>query len=295
MDGRQLLMLILAALDRQESDLPLLHERRLYDSLETAIAIFIHRTTILRDSITITTVAGQDTYALPASFIRPVVHAGRNSPPALRYTTSDGSDSQLVAKATDAAIFRQTPSGLPAIPACWTIIRHPGTTSTLTATATGNGPNAGGASALIADNLTQFLPRDFVRNVTRRADGIVIGSPVSGQLPTAMFPRGQASWRSGDQFVVRSAAREQLQLSTPAVADGDTITLPSLVLPLPVYHDHGHLPLSPESCMAIAGYAAWLFAQTKGITASATLPTLFAEEIKQTRITRAQTVLHNGG
>lgn len=293
MDGRQLLLLILAALDRQESDLMLLDERRLYDALETAIAQFVRAVSPLTAEINLVTVAGQRSYDLPPGFLRPKPRA-HGRPGAMRYVDLSGSIT-WIGMASGEATFRATAEEA-AIPSFWAVSQKLTAGAVISGTAAEAALQENGVSLLIGSTpFFEVSQRDRVSNLTRRTDGIVLGVTEGGAIQTAMFPRGQAAWRVGDSYAVRPASRNQVVLSHPPASTGETMTIRAVVLPPPVYADHCHLPLPPENCDAIAGQAAYLYAlRTTSIKAKPVLYTLFQAEVSRAKTNRALMILQEG-
>ncbi|MFZ5773068.1 MAG: hypothetical protein ACOY4W_16735 [Thermodesulfobacteriota bacterium] len=292
MDGRTLLSEMLGFLDRGESDTDLLGLQKLYRCLDEAACQFARVTGALTGEVVLTTVADQQAYNLPPEFIRPLVRT-KGERFVARHDGADGTVS-WIAKTDYSRVFLANRTEAAEIPACFCIRQRSDAAAAISGAATAIGAQASGL-VLLQDSGADFsgvMVRDMVHNVTKNTHGLVISVTSPTVLSCAMFPASRASIASGNSYTVRPASREQLVFDAPCAVTGNTLTLPSVVLPGPLYHEYSFLGLPPESCRAIAAEAAFLFATNReDMKAKPTHHQLFLAELRQHKIDRAKSLL----
>ena len=292
MDGHSLILEMLDFLDRSESHFDLLGPRRLYGSLDEASCQFARVTGVLTSEAVLITVAGQQSYNLPPDFIRPLVRT-RGERFVVRYATAAGATS-WIPKTDYSRIFLANRTDQVEIPSCFCIRQRSVAADPISGTVTADGSKSGGVVELV-DDLADFsgvMVRDIVHNTTKNTRGLVLAVNGSTSLTCAMFPTGRSSFVNGNSYVVRPESRETLLFDAPCANSGDTMTLPCVVLPPPIYHDYAFLGLPPESGRAIAAEGAYIFAiRNNGFKAKAEWHNLFLAEIRQHKIDRAQAIL----
>lgn len=292
MDGYTLLREILDFLDRGESDIPLLGPRRIYSCLDEAACQFARITGAITGEAVITSVADQQSYDLPPDFIRPLVKSGSERYLG-RFVTTDGVTA-WVPKTDYSRIFLANQTEAKDIPGLFCVTQRATASSAISGTVTAAASPSAGLVELVdgGADFSSVMVRDVVYNISKNTWGLVI-SVVSGtRLSCAMFPSSRASFVIGNDYVVRPESREQLLFDAPCANSGDVLTLPSVVLPPPVYHDYGFLGLAPEACRAVAAEAAYIFAaRTTGMKQNPEHHNLFIKELNQNKIDRALAIL----
>lgn len=223
------------------------------------------------DSTNFTTyTSGGTSYPLSYSLNHDFMGLYQNNPdtgaPFIRFY--DGTETYNVEqKDYDALLYAQNDTA-ESYPVNFAII--PSSTPTvITSTTTSAGAHSGGESTL-TNTSGAFLttnaivkPGDEVIDKTLSYQGVVLSVTSATALVTALFnqsvsPSSYGSWGSGDSYVIIPQRRYQLVLDSPLSAGGDTITIPYLQSPAPVYSDYGFYDL-PGGEEAILYYAAWFY------------------------------------
>jgi hypothetical protein len=292
MDGGSLILEMLDFLDRGESHFDLLGPRRLYGCLDEAACHFARVTGLLTSEVVITSVAGQQSYNLPPDFIRPWVRT-RGERFVGRYDTVDGSIS-WIPKTDYSHVFLANRTDQVEIPSSFCIRQRAEAAEPIRGTVTASGSKDGGVVELIDDaaDFSGVMVRDVVHNTTKSTRGLVLSVASPTSLRCAMFPSGRSSFISGNSYVVRPESRETLIFDAPLANSSDTLTLPCVVLPPPIYHSFAFLGLPPESSRAIAAEAAYIFSiRAAGFKPKPEHHNLFLAEIRQNKLDRAQAIL----
>ena len=298
MDGKKLTRLVLDALDEQSISDNFADQRRIYENLDWAGAVFCAETGILRTSVDITTVADQQSYDLPPDFIKLYMKTNRGKF-YLKYTY----DTDQVCWAYMVSyerIFKANYTDPKNTPNNFAIIEKEAKEDLITGTAAVNGAVDGGECTL-QDDTKKFLsddrvyPRDIIHNKADGSDGYVLSVIDDTHLKCALFDGTDNDFTSGDAYVIQPAAERQLVLEAPSKNAGHTITVPYICTPSPVFSDYSFWRLRPQSCRAIAWGAASLFKVPKRqFKESKELAGHFVAEVERVRNEQAQRILRAG-
>ena len=298
MDGKTLTNLMLDALDAPQKD-ELFHtgERTLYQYLDRAAVDFCRETRCLTKTVVLTTVAGQQSYDLPADFIE-LYLKNRNDRFTVKYY--DGADYYWPLATSFDRIFRGNLTESQANPTRFAIVDKLAQPTLITGNTTAAGARTAG-QCILTDAGKAFLttdidyPRDVVHNTTDNSDGLVLSVTDATHLVVALFQGQRNAFRNGDGYVIQRAAAKQLSLDAPPSTSGHTITVPYICMPDPVFSDYGFWRLPAAHCHGIACEAAFLFQNREGDYVSADRHhMLYAQEVRRMRSEQARAALQPG-
>lgn len=106
-------------------------------------------------------------------------------------------------------------------------------------------------------------PRDVVHSTSNKYSGYVLEVSSETALITAMFDDADGStkrgWGGSDTYAIQPQPRKQLVLDPPPSTASHTITVFSIVKPLPVFSDFRTFGFSEQYCMAAVYFAASIY------------------------------------
>ena len=259
MDGLTLLTRLQNELQESDSS-AFLDDRYSYELLWEAAQEFVFQTKCLTASTTLTTVADQTNYTLPADFLELFL---RNSDGEYFVQYDDGSDtSNLTYREYEEIIYANNTTSV-SIPSRFCIIDKASLPSQITGTASADGNKSGGQCTLTvaSDTFTSGLvaPGDIVHNVTDGSSGVVLSVTDAKNLVCALFNGTDNEWDNGDSFVIQPQARDQLMLDPPPSTSSHTITVYYIQRPDPVFSDYGIYRIPEKYHQALVFYAAFLY------------------------------------
>ena len=230
-----------------------------YDCLDAAALDFVRQTRILTAIATLTTVEDQQAYNLPADFIEPYLK-DRSQRFVAKY--NDGSYDYWPYLTSFEKIYRANYTDSKDVPGRFAIRDKPTAETTVTGTATSVGAASAGSCILTATGgtfTTTVEARDIIHNTTDGSDGIVLSVTDDTHLVCALFDGTADDWSVSDAYVITPAANYQVYLDAPSATAGQSLYVPYLCMPSPVYSDYTTWRFPPMSCRAICYEAAWLF------------------------------------
>lgn len=262
MDGKELVQAFLDAVDRAEADLLELQPRAIYQALDLAACEFARQTRLFTRTATIVMVAAQQRYDLPPDFIS-IYGSSPDGRLVAKYTDLGGTvywpcalDEGLLFRDDDTATAESPPDAFAIVP-------RQASETRLTGTTTSAGAAAGG-EATLTDAVNTFTSvvevRDRVHNTTKSSSGLAI-AVAAHALTCCMFGGTGAGFGSGDAYVIVPGATQQVLLDHPAtaVAAGETLAVPYIALPPPVFSDYASWPFKPSTSQKIAQEAAFQY------------------------------------
>ncbi|MBI5845128.1 MAG: hypothetical protein HZB23_10720 [Deltaproteobacteria bacterium] len=244
--------------------------RKAYQYLDEAALDFCRRTRILTSSVSITTVAGRQTYPLPPDYIEPYERTMGNRRLFARYETAGGDVSWPVLTSYE-KIRLADRTEAEETPVAFTIRSRSEAPTPRTGSAKVSGAVANGECTLVlnsADFAPLLHPRDFVANTTDGSKGVVLDvlsdeDANETYLVTALFGGAVNQWAANDAAVLMPAATHELYLWAPSLNAGDTFRIDYVAKPEPVFADYRTWRIPDEHCPAICLKAAALFMDTK--------------------------------
>ena len=106
-------------------------------------------------------------------------------------------------------------------------------------------------------------PRDIVHNTTNAYSGYVLEVSSETALITAMFDDADGStevgWGNTETYAIQPQARKQIVLDPPPSTAGHTVTVYSIVKPLPMFADFRTFGFAEQYCMAALYFAASIY------------------------------------
>jgi len=297
MDGIRLTQEVLDCIDTDTVSNLYANQRRIYECLDQAAAMYCRETKVLHGSVDITTVLGQQVYDLPPDFIA-LYLKDRRAQYFIKY--SHGGDFSWPVIDSYESIFLANLTDNQDWPNRFAIIDKPASSALINGAATAPGALVGG-QCVLSDSAKLFLttnkvyPRDIIHNITDASSGYVLSVSAETQLVAALFGASGSGcdWTLADAYVIQPAAVKSLVLDAPSANNGDTITVPYVCMPNPVYSDYGFWRFPSRVCKAIAYGAASIFKTGKKEYSDAgQIGGFFASEIKLTRSEIARQALY---
>ena len=279
MDGESLKYTLRQVL-READNSSFIDERTSYDFLFKAAKEVNQRVKYLIAEEDITTVASQSEYDLPADFMGTYFMNDRNEL-VIKYTTAAGSITFPIWRDYD-KIKQITESTSQPIPGNFTVFPKMTQSSRITGTATATGSLAYEETTL-TDALAPFAGvsvGDSIHNITDVSSGIVVVKTSTSSLITVLFGGTNNYWTSGNAYAIVPQGIKSLLLYPPTSNAGDTVTIPYLQTPAPIYSSYRTYKLDQSYEMALVYYAAWLYA-VKDKDKTNYLYQLYDKEVKQ--------------
>jgi hypothetical protein len=262
MDGKTLSQIFLDAVDKAEGDLVELQPRVIYQALDLAACEFARLTRMLINTVTIATVDGQSRYDLPPDFLSISAVAGKMLG---KFTATDGSVSWPCA-VPEAAIFADESNADEDSPSAFAVVNRLSSETRISGTTTAVGAAAGGEATLTEAGKTFAATvevRDRVHNTTKQSDGIVLSVTSNTAIACAMFGGISSGFGSGDAYVIVPGATLQVLLDRVSDANAETLQIPYVAAPRPVFSDYGVWPFPEHTCRAICEEAAFKYLTDK--------------------------------
>jgi hypothetical protein len=228
-----------------------------YDYLYEAAKEYARRTKALTQSATITTVANQTNYDLPADYLCLYITNTFNEY-ILKLTDASSNDYWMNWIPYERVIMNNSQDSV-LIPSGFSIMDDQTDETNITGTATSTAASSGGLSTLNGAGFSNVSAGDKVYNTTDASEGVVSSKTSAMAIVTALFNGTNNYWTSGDDYIVVPQAKKQIVLE-PAPADsGCTVTVPYIQKPHPVYSPYTSYRFDSGAEMALVYYAAWLY------------------------------------
>ncbi|MFA6064069.1 MAG: hypothetical protein WC736_15880 [Gallionella sp.] len=230
---------------------------------DAAIAV-VQKTRCLTATATLTTVADQQAYVLPADFLDMALQdtTGREF---IKYY--DGSAYSFLSPCEYEVIIYGNQTTSVTHPSRYAISDKPTLYAQITGTATSAGAASGGKSTL-TDTSGLFTTTDYVsagdviHNTTSDDSGIVLSVDSATALSTAMFDNttgAAAGWTQNDAYVIQPQGRWQLSFDPPPSTAAHTATVYYVQRPAPVSHSYGVYRIPSHFQTDLIDYAAFRY------------------------------------
>lgn len=258
MDGK-LLKERLRELLNEDSGSGFLDDRTTFDFCYEAALATADSLQNLKTSISLTTVANQAGYTLPANFSKLYL---RDSNKKFFIKYNDGTNDNFLLHSNYEDIVYSNNSTSVSIPNRFTIMDYPTLGSNVTGTATSAGDDVGGKSILTdvaASFITTTSVGDVVHNTTDASVGYVVEITDATHIKVCLFGGTDNEWDVSDAYVIVTQGRMQVILDPAPSTSAHTITIYYLAKPTPVYSDYDTYRFPPEYQNALVKYAAWLY------------------------------------
>jgi hypothetical protein len=260
MDGKTYLRQVRELLGESSSS-AYMDDRTTYQYLWDAACQLAIKTRSLTEEETITTVANQSGYVLPADFIELYLR-DRQGQFFIKY--NDGTNISFLPFAEYEDVVYANNTSSQAIPNWFTIVDQQTPYDQITGTATSTGGAVGGKSTLV-DTSAVFLSSDHaeegdsISSLSRGFSGIVVGVTDDNTLECATWDDASTIagyWIIGDPYVIQPQGRMQIELDPPPSTSGHTFTVYYVARPSPVFHDYGVYRFQYQYLDALIEYAA---------------------------------------
>ena len=241
-----------------------LDKKTSFDFIYEAAKDYAKKTRCLYQTQTITTIANQANYALNPDHQEIASENKDDAAKVLKYTDASGNDFWMTQQLYQDQYYANNTTSV-AVPSGFAVVGR-AQAAQITGTATSTAAEAGGESNLI-DTTAPFASvqvGDEIYNTTKDYIGVVLAVTSTTTLKTAMFDLSTANsayagWASGDAYIIQPSARYDLVLDPPPVTAGETVTVPYIQRPAPVYSDYGSYNFAAGNEEALLKYALWLY------------------------------------
>ena len=242
----------------------------------------------------ITTVADQTDYTLNADFIN-LYRKDAYGYRIIKY--SDGTTMHNLRLTDEDAKFRnQTNETVTSvsIPESFSLVDDKTLDSQVTGTATSTVAKTAGKSTLndSAGDFSDVSPHDVVHNTTDGSFGKVISKTSSTVLVVALFNGTNNDWTSSDAYVIQPGGRYKIVLDPPPSTGSETITVPYIARPAPVYSDYDMIRIPDIYQEALIYFAAGFYKYRDGEASFANVWFTTAEEAVKRMVGDSIKALH---
>lgn len=246
---------------RESSTSSFLDLRSSYSYIYEAVREFSRRTKTLTSTKSISTITGVTRYDLPTDFNNLYFRDDRNRL-VIKYITLASSTNWLPFRNYDAMSEAENTSNV-AVPGTFSINDEQTLKTRITGTASAAGAVALEETVLTdTSSSTQFANAnvgDNIANITDGSSGIIIEKTSDTALVTVLFGGTNNDWTSGDSYVIVPQSVKQMVLDPPPSATGDTVLVPYLEEPTPVFSSYRTYRIDDQYEIALSFYAAWLY------------------------------------
>ncbi len=237
-DGTEMLRMLRESL-LESTNTSFLLDHVSYRYLNEAASNWVLRTSALKGSEEIATVADQAPYTLEADHLD--IYPDDNGERFIQY--NNGSKNSFPRWINYPEILHRATNPSTSIPGRFSVIDHPTLTSRITGTTTSAGTSSRGLATLTdtAGDFSNVSAGDVVHDTSQTSFGIVISKTSSTVLVVALFTNtaSDQSITNGDSYIIIPQPRLQLHLSPPPNTANHTITVYYSQRPAPVFSaDH---------------------------------------------------------
>jgi hypothetical protein len=230
-----------------------------YQYLNQAAREFASRTECCRAEATLTTVASQAAYNLPADFLQLWMLDSKGKPFVKFY---DGTTYSWCYWKDYQDIYLANNTTAVARPSTFTVTDNSTLPTQDSGTATSSGAASGGQCTL-TDTAATFQTSlisagDIVHNTTDGSKGYVLSVTSETACVTALFDGSGNDWTSSDAYVIQPQARLKLILDPPPSTAAYSVIVPYVQRPAPVYSNYGRWRIPDAACIHVIQYAAWM-------------------------------------
>jgi hypothetical protein len=256
MDGKTITNRMLQLLNELSTS-AMINSRVSYDFINDAARDWVIKTECLTNEATLTTVASQTEYVLPADYLG--LYLKQDNKFFVKYY--DTANYIFIYFKEYADIYFENDSTDVDIPSDFTIRDYGSLYAQVTGTASAAGAATGGRCLLTTatDKFENVSAGDQIHNTTDVSDGVVLSKVDSKNIYIALFGGTGNDITNADAFVIQPRGRLMLVLNPPPDDAGDSVYVPYLQAPDPVYHDYGVFRINFDYTEAFANYAAWRY------------------------------------
>jgi hypothetical protein len=256
MDGKTITNRMLQLINELSTS-AIINSRASYDFINEAAKDWVLQTECLTDEATLTTVASQTEYVLPADYLG--LYLKQSNKYFVKYY--DTSNYIFIYFKDYADIYFENDTTDVDIPSDFTIRDYGSLYAQVTGTASAAGAATGGRCLLTTatDKFSNVSAGDQIHNTTDGSSGVVLSVTDTKNIYVALFGGTDNDISNADAFIIQPRARLMLVLNPPPDDAGDSVYVPYLQAPDPVYHDYGVFRINFDYTEAFANYAAWRY------------------------------------
>lgn len=259
MDGRTLSRKLARVLREDPDTSGFVDPRTTFDLLFQAVAEYVARTQCIHSVDTVTTVAGTKDYLLSSDYLGMYMRDDDDYG-FIRYTPLGLSTATNIRETTEAKAFENNLLANAAMPGGFYVTDYRTARANVTGNATATGSVSGGKTVLSGAGFTGAVSAgDVIHNTAKSSDGVVTSVLSNTQLNCALFGGTSQFFTNGEAYVIVPQGRFQLSLDSPPAATGDTIVIPYVKRPDPVYSDFESYNLPVQDDLPLVCYAAFLY------------------------------------
>ena len=260
MDGSQLKRSLRDLLN-ESSTAAWMNDKTTYEYLNQAAVEFALRTSCLRSTQTIYTLALTPAYRLNADFVDVYLQTDQNA----KYVRlNDGTTDRFITQEDYSSLVYRNNATASQFPDRFSITDDDSPPPAISGTASADGAVSAG-QAVLNDGSAPFADvsiGDMFHNTTTGASGYVLAVTSTSVLSTAIFNAAvtASAWTSGDGYeLVPQGGRYNLVFDPPPSVSAYTVTVPYIQKPHPVYSDYGVFRFPNEYTPTLVRYAFWLY------------------------------------
>lgn len=297
MDGKTLLRWFLDMLGEADFYGDYSSERKAYECMDWAAAIFCREAVPLALTVDITTVLDQQDYPLPPGFIALYAkdRAGRYR---IKYTGVSDAVTWPYQTNDERIFFADLTTAASEAPSAFAIVNNATQVDAISVTAASDGAASAGECVLYDagkafTTTDRVYERDTIHNTTDESSGYVLEVVDANTLAIALFDGTNNDVSASDACRVMPASQVSLRLNRPAGYSGHTIRVPYYGMPLPVYAEARSWRFPERTCRAIVAGAVSIFKKpNKDYTGAAAIGGDFAAEVKRLNVEQARNILN---
>lgn len=246
----------LANLLNESATSAFLNARDSYEYIWKAVLDFNRRTHFQTNIQTIAVTPSTAAYNLNPDYVDLSLFDSYNQK-FIKYTTG-GNDSFLYAQPYSTSVLQNTSTAVS--PPTYFSITDAAALPNWTGAASSAGAAVNGECTLTDSTatFTNVFPGDFVHNTTDGSHGVIIAATSATQVVCALFEGTSNDWAPADAYIIVPQARWQI-IFTPPPAFTDTVTVPYIQRPLPVYSPYRSYRLPLDAELPVVSFAAFLY------------------------------------
>lgn len=258
MDGKDLLRRVQQILNEDDAG-DWMDERTTYDFLYSAARQWVIETQCLTAEQTITTVEDQAGYTLDGDFLS--LYMKYDFEYFIKYYDASAGSYSFPIFRDYFEVYYENDTDSVDTPSYFTLHDDRTLDTLISDTADNAGAATGGKCTLTMDTevFADVTSGDIIHNTTDGSDGVVISVTSTKVLTCALFGGTDNDFTENDQFYIQPRKRFKLMLNPPPSTAGDTITVPYVAKPDPVYSDYDVYKIPLDYPDVLCKYAAWLY------------------------------------
>lgn len=234
-------------------------ERTTYDFLYGAARQWVIETECLTAEQEITTVATQAGYTLNGDFL--ALYMKDDFEYFIKYYDASGESYSFPKFKDYSKIYYENNTTSIAVPNYFTLTDDNTLDSVISDAADNAADDAGGKTILTMNTevFADVTSGDIIHNTTDASDGVITKVTSTKIIEICLFGGTDNEIDVNDAFIIQPRKRLKIILDPPPSTEGDTVYVPYLQKPDPVYSDYDVYKLPLDYPDVLCKYAAWLY------------------------------------